>query len=488
MCGVAGRLDRRCQINHERMFARDGATADALAHGPDGSGTWANPAVGGAVDHPRLAIVDLSPTCHQLMHSGCARFALGDNREVYNHRELRGELQAAGKAFRGTSDIEVIADGVSVVGVQVMVARLVRMFAIGAVDRRWLHLTGDRLGIEKDFDEATHAKAVADHLCTDHSGLDGEPGRGREIIPEITCWFDMLGAAAPQTPTTLLSETTRWHVPVALSGDGGDEVFAGYNRYLAWQQHWPWIRRGPQPLRRAAASILRSVPDARRDDLSLTLPPRRRPLQLGDKGRKFGALSQAYEVRAFHANAALNPAASGAGLDRSEVTAEVSGGSTDPLNGSERLPRMQFNDSSIYRPDDRLTRVDRASMAASLEVPVSLRDHWLLSYTLRIPATRRVRAGQGKRALRKVLYRHLSQELADRSKKGSSLPLRSWLTSPLRHWTAPLLGTQWFNTDCVLDAAWVPSTFKPLDERDSAAALPVRRLSMFQGWHSQYDA
>ena len=633
----------RSQINHDRMVARAGAMADALAHrGPDGSGTWADPAAGIALGHRRLAIVDLSPTGHQPMQSRCGRFVLSYNGEVYNHTELRRDLQVAGKEFDGTSDTEVIVEGFAAWGVQATVERLIGMFAIAVFDRAdgSLQLIRDRLGIkplyygtfgqltlfgstlaalrqhpdwprsldrtavaqflrvgyvpaprsiyegvsklepgcilkieaggetrltrywdlralaqswreaphdgddttlvdeleqllsdavgrrmladvplgaflsggidsstvaalmqaqsdrpirtfsigfhEHDFDEATHAKAVARHLGTNHTELYVDAERARQLIPDLPCWYDEPFADSSQIPTMLLSELTRRHVTVALSGDGGDELFAGYNRYLATLRYWRPISQVPRSVRNTAGSGVRAVPTAGWDALFRLVPGKWRPPQAGDKAHKFAKLLQADGPEAFYANTLTHwqqPEQLVRGAERADWALDDHG-----LRDAfpDTLDWMQYLDTVTYLPDDILTKVDRASMAYSLEARVPILDHRVVAFAWRIPPERRVRGGDGKWALRQVLYRHVPREMMERPKMGFGVPIGEWLRGPLRDWAEDLLSHDRLAREGVLEPDLVRTAWKEHLSGTRNWQYPIWNVLMFQAWHQEY--
>jgi asparagine synthase (glutamine-hydrolysing) len=239
---------------------------------------------------------------------------------------------------------------------------------------------------ERGFDEATYAKEVARHLGTDHTKLYVTPAEARELIPDLPRWYDEPFADPSQIPTLLLSQLTRRHVTVALSGDGGDELFAGYNRYLATRRFWRPLSPVPRALRRAAALGARAVPTGGWDALFALAPRRLRPPQAGDKVHKFSRMLEASGPAAFYRNTITHWAAperlvrGGAGvpgpIDDPDVAAAF----------PETLDWMQYVDSVTYLPDDILTKVDRASMAHSLEARVPILDHRVVEFAWRIPA------------------------------------------------------------------------------------------------------
>lgn len=291
---------------------------------------------------------------------------------------------------------------------------------------------------ESGFNEADHAARVAAHLGTDHTELYVSPEDALATVPRLARIYDEPFADSSQLPTYLVSEMTRRHVTVALSGDGGDELFAGYNRYVWTERLWAAFRRMPLAARRALAAVLSAVPEAAYDAPARLLGPRAIP-QLGDKVHKLAGLMRLDDPAALY-RALIST------WDRPE---EVVIGGREPTSPFESevaaapLPdltaRLQMLDFLCYLPDDILHKVDRASMAVSLEVRVPLLDLDVFECAWRMPRALKLRGGQGKYLLRQVLYRHVPPHLVDRPKMGFGMPIGRWLRGPLREWAEDLL-------------------------------------------------
>jgi asparagine synthase (glutamine-hydrolysing) len=288
------------------------------------------------------------------------------------------------------------------------------------------------------FDEAVHSAAVARHLGTDHTELTVTGSEARDVIPELPNIYDEPFADSSQIPTYLVSKLTRRHVTVALSGDGGDELFGGYNRYQLAGGIWRSMSLLPRPLRRAVAGMLMAVTPDRWSQALAILPPSMRPRQIGDKLHKFAAVlcadgdTDLYRQLVTH----WDPKKMVPGITEprgilwdSQIDREFPG----------LLERMQFLDLVTYLPDDILTKVDRASMSVALEARVPLLDHRVVEFAWRIPRSTLMRDGVGKWPLRQVLYRHVPRELVERPKTGFAIPLGEWLRGPLRDWAETLL-------------------------------------------------
>jgi len=296
---------------------------------------------------------------------------------------------------------------------------------------------------ESGYNEAVYARWVAEHLGTDHTELYVTPKEAMEVIPSLPEIYDEPFSDSSQVPTYLVSKLTRNHVTVSLSGDGGDELFAGYNRYFWGHSIWRKIGWIPKVVRRKVLSRgLRRVSPASWDRLfhkiSPVLPDKLRQVQPGDKLHKLAEIldvDSADELYFRLVSHWKNPG-------------EVIIGGVEPLTILREkrweeidnfIPRMQFLDLMTYLPDDILAKVDRASMAVSLEARVPLLDHRVVEFAWRIPLAMKIKKGKGKWLLRQVLSRYLPSALVERPKMGFGVPLDAWLRGPLRDWAEALL-------------------------------------------------
>jgi asparagine synthase (glutamine-hydrolysing) len=591
MCGITGILDPTAAGDLSRTARK---MTECLIHrGPDGGDIWTDDSAGVALGHRRLATIDLSEAGHQPMISSCGRLILSYNGEIYNAPELRAELMAKGRVFRGNSDTEVIIEGAAEWGLAALLPRLIGMFALALWDRnnRCLTLARDRFGIkplywsddrgrflfgselkaltahpdfdrevDRDavaaylrfcyvpspqsiyraarkleaghilvvspgqaprltpwwrlsdtvrevhtapfagssddgvtaledllrdsthrrmtadvplgallsggidsstvtalmqtqsdrpvktftigfdrpgYDEAQHASAVAAHLGTDHHELILTADQALAVIPKLPDMYDEPFADSSQIPTYLVSQMARQHVTVALSGDGGDEIFAGYNRYIQAAGRLRQVWALPRPVRRAISAGLDTVPTGLWSRLFPSLP------QAGDKMTKLsGAISAGqhgfykYLVSTWQETGRLVPGAReiwGSAWDEAETLCP------DPVE------RMQYLDAMTYMTDDILTKVDRASMAVSLEVRVPLMDHRVAAFAWSLPMRMKLANGQGKHLLRQVLYRHVPREMIERPKQGFAVPIGEWLRGPLKDWAGDMLSATALN-------------------------------------------
>ena len=316
---------------------------------------------------------------------------------------------------------------------QAQSSRPVRTFTIGSHDAA--------------YDEAPEAAVVARHLGTDHTELYVTPEDALGVIPDLPNLYDEPFSDTSQIPTYLVSRLAREHVTVALSGDGGDEFFGGYSRYLWGERIWKRIRNVPLPLRHAASQSLTVFPPHRWDRaferLGPLLPRVARQRRPGAQLHKLAGLLDSRNPRSLYHKATSRWA---------EPEEAVIGGAEPPtpLTRSEnddlwnRLDpfahRMMYLDAMTYLPDDVLVKVDRASMAVSLEARAPLLDHRLIEFAWRVPFSLKIRNGQGKWILRQLLYRHVPKELIERPKTGFVVPVGDWLRGPLRGWAEDLLG------------------------------------------------
>jgi asparagine synthase (glutamine-hydrolysing) len=289
------------------------------------------------------------------------------------------------------------------------------------------------------YDEAPHAKAVADHLGLTHEELTVTGADALAVVPDLAAIYDEPFADASQIPTVLLSRMARARVTVALSGDGGDELFGGYDRYASAARLWNRLSATPRPVRMLAARMLAAAPGRALDALWQQGGDGQ---SLGQKVARLAQLADATDVVAFHRRfCALWPDAGEAviGADPGDGPAqppELAAAAMDPAE------RMMAIDALDYLPDDLLAKVDRAAMWASLETRAPLLDHRVAALAWRMPLGLKRRQGRTKWVLREVLYRHVPKAIVDRPKMGFSPPLHQWLRGPLRDWAEALLSPQ----------------------------------------------
>ena len=295
---------------------------------------------------------------------------------------------------------------------------------------------------EEGYNEAVHAKAVAQHLGTDHTELYVTPQQALDVIPKLPGLYSEPFSDSSQIPTFLVSQLARQQVTVSLSGDAGDELFAGYNRYVQTRNVWNKLARLPQSLRRLGAAGIQALSPAvwntLCNPLQPLLPNSLRQANMGDKLHKAAALLNARGMDELYLGLVTHWEPAGLVLDAAEPTTCLSGQPL-PLAGLDEVQRMMVLDAITYLPDDILVKVDRAAMGVSLETRVPFLDHRVVEFAWRLPQSMKLRDGVGKWALRQVLYRHVPQALIDRPKMGFGVPIDSWLRGPLRDWAEDLL-------------------------------------------------
>lgn len=343
---------------------------------------------------------------------------------------------------------------------------------------------------QPDFDEAPHAARVAAHLGTDHTALMVTGEDALRLVPRLPDLFDEPFADSSQVPTYLVCELARREVTVALSGDGGDELFAGYNRYTVGERLLEGLRRVPSPARRLVAAGIGSLSPDGWDRLAGAvapiLPGRAMARFRGDRLHKIGRFVTMGSVPAmyrFLVSACQDPGRLvRGGRERAEDVTRILGGA-EPAS---LLDRMLLADQVTYLADDLLAKVDRASMAVSLEVRVPILDHRVVELAWRLDRRMKVRGGEGKWLLKQVLYRHVPRPLVDRAKMGFSVPVQAWLRGPLREWADDLLAPDALARDGLLDPAAVRDAWRRFHLGEGTLAPTLWALVMFQAWRERW--
>lgn len=649
MCGLTGFLASSPFSPQQAGPVLEGMTNAILHRGPDSGGHWLDGEAGIALGHRRLAIVDLTPTGVQPMASDSGRYQIVFNGEIYNHLDLRAELDQHGHGgrWRGTSDTETLLAGIEAWGLVPTLSRCVGMFAVALWDRTQavLHLVRDRFGekplyygwqgtgdtrcflfgselkalrahpsfdapIDRNalalmlrynyvpaphsiyagickvppasvltlsaaapepvivpywsavaaasagigarktalsgaeatdaleqmlsrtirqqmiadvplgaflsggidsstvvalmqaqssrpvrtfsigfddagYNEAVHAKAVAAHLGTDHTELYVTPQQALDVVPMLPTLYDEPFADSSQIPTYLVSRMARQAVTVALTGDAGDEVFAGYNRYIMTTRLWGSLRRLPVPLRRAAARALTTVPPHLLNQLGRVLPGIGAGVRLGDKIHKgAGVLSSGSVDDLYTGLVSLwqDPASVVLGATEPECWPDPDTVKADGMERLDAVERMMVRDAVTYLPDDILVKTDRAAMAVSLEGRVPFLDHRLYEFAWQLPASMKLNNGVGKWLVRQVLYRHVPQTLIDRPKMGFAVPLDQWLRGPLRDWAETLLAEERLRRDGLFDVAPIRSCWAEHLRGERNWSYRLWGVLMVQSW------
>ncbi|HEY2379186.1 MAG TPA: asparagine synthase (glutamine-hydrolyzing) [Gemmatimonadaceae bacterium] len=342
---------------------------------------------------------------------------------------------------------------------------------------------------QQDYNEAHHAALVAQHLGTDHTELLCTDEEVLSVVPKLPELFDEPHADTSQIPAYLICALARRSVTVALSGDGGDEVFGGYNRYTVGERMLRTSARVPRRARRALASYigtLSSTHSSRRGVFESLLAPRLTRGGMGDRLQKIGSFMRTDSEAAMYRSLVSAWQSPSSILIDDRLTR---GALEEVLEGNEParlIDRMMLADQLTYLPDDQLAKVDRVSMAASLEVRVPFVDHRLVEYAWRIPASLKIRAGEGKWPVRQVLYRYVPRQLLDRPKMGLSVPIDQWLRGPLREWAEDCIAPDRLAREGLLNPNAVGQAWDALLNGRRYGALGMWAVMMFQSWRERW--
>jgi asparagine synthase (glutamine-hydrolysing) len=412
---------------------------------------------------------------------GAAR-AGADRRLVADPNAVEAQLHdllSDAVKWRLVSDVPVGAflsggiDSSTVVALmQTHVSRPVKTFTIGFRDA--------------SYDEAGHARAVARHLGTDHTDLYVEPAEAQSVIPTLAEFYDEPFADASEIPTLLVSKLARQAVTVSLSGDGGDEAFAGYTRYQLAGRLYCLLSLLPRSLRSGFGKSILGITPGVWDRLFGFFPAAHRPRLPGDRLHKFARVldfTDANDLNHLLIRHWVQPPTA-APQSAAPVQAELDDEFDQAV--SAPLDRWQLSDMLTYLPDDILVKLDRASMAASLEGREPLLDHRVIEFAWRLPHTLRIAQGKGKWLLRRVLERYVPRALFERPKMGFAVPIDAWLRGPLREWAEDLLSERSLKTAGLLDATPVRQRLAEHQSGRRNWQYPLWGALMIQAWHRRW--
>lgn len=640
MCGIAG-IWAKTPRTEIATVARN--MSNLIVHrGPDSGDVWHDndPAI--ALAHRRLAIIDLSEAGRQPMHSASGRYVVVFNGEIYNHLDIRKEIEeiSADAGWNGHSDTETIVSALDAWGLEGMLRRLNGMFAIAIWDRklRQLHLARDRMGekplyygkvgnafvfgselkalkavpgwegrVNRDvlalylrhncvpaphsiyegiyklasahcvtisditadlpepvpywsledafdsgaqnqlqgdaesasdelekllldavgirmmadvplgaflsggidsslivslmqaqankpiktfsigfeeagFNEAVFAKEVAAHLQTDHTEHYFSFKDAQDAIPSLPKMWDEPFADSSQIPTYFVSKIAREQVIVALSGDAGDELFCGYNRYNMGYNVWNKLKLLPKPARHAISKTVLRIPSGSIDSVFSNLPRRIRYLGAGDRAHKLAEVLRLTDHERFYLHLVSHFKDPNSVVLDGEEPKTLFDRRDDWPDRKDMRDQMMYADLKTYLPDDILTKVDRASMAVSLEARVPFLDHRVVEFAQRFPVAWKTHNGQSKWPLRNILYKYVDRKLIERPKMGFGIPLAEWLRGPLAEWAEDLLNPSALRNDGFFDEKTITDLWSRHKSGVSNAHYYIWDILMFQAW------
>lgn len=339
---------------------------------------------------------------------------------------------------------------------------------------------------EKGYNEAGHAKAIAAHLGTEHTELYISANRAMDIIPSLPELFDEPFSDPSQIPTHLVAKMTREHVTVALSGDGGDELFGGYSRYLLGRAIWNKVKILPYPLRTALNRLVCSIPPRHWDKLfsiiNPLLPFESRVTLPGDRIHKLASFSRASSPEEVYLNLVSHWKNPESVVNQAKEPLTVLTDQSRWADLSDFVQHMQYLDMTSYLPDDILVKVDRAAMGVGLETRVPFLNHKIVEYAWKLPQDMKVRDGQGKWILRQVLKRYMPDNLIERPKMGFGVPIDQWLRGPLKGWAEELVDPDRIKNEGFFDPAPISEKWKEHSMSKRNWSYYLWDILMFQAW------
>jgi len=338
---------------------------------------------------------------------------------------------------------------------------------------------------EKEYDESSNARAVACHLGTDHTEFVLTQKDALAVVPELPEIFDEPFSDVSQIPTILLSTVTKRHVTVSLSGDGGDELFAGYNRYFLSNNLWKMLGHIPLSLRKTISHAIKNSPDCILNTVLKGLSGQIN--RYGRDGSVSHKLKKFTDIMTFTDRENLYNRSISKYQDVNAILTEAYTVGTEEVSGkisalNNYIDYMSCLDQNTYLPDDILVKLDRSSMSVSLESRVPLLDHRIVEFAWRIPQGLKVRNGQGKWILRQVLQRFLPKQMLDHPKRGLGVPMRSWLRKDLRDWSESLLSEKRLNSDGFLRALPIRERWHEHLSGKANWEGTLWNILMFQAW------
>ena len=334
---------------------------------------------------------------------------------------------------------------------------------------------------EQAYNEAQYAAQVARHLGTDHTELYVTAKDALDVIPSLHTMFDEPFADSSQIPTYLISKMTRKHVTVALSGDGGDELFTGYRRYFSTAKYHRLMSQ-PQWLRHVEACCIENIPEKILTQGARFLPNRIGKLLHSQNLQRLPSILRSDHPLALYPGTLWHEEDPGQILVNQHTPNETVWNRAKSIKFDGRYSAMQYIDTQDYLTDDILTKVDRASMAASLEARVPLLDHRVIELAWQLPEHMKVRNGQGKWALRRILSKHIPPSLIERPKMGFGVPIDSWLRGPLKDWAEDLLSEDALLKTEIFNPSIIRNRWKQHQSSESDWQFQLWDVLMLQSW------
>ena len=344
---------------------------------------------------------------------------------------------------------------------------------------------------DEQFDEAPFARAVADHVGTEHTELYVSGAQALGIVPRLSEIYDEPFSDPSQIPTVLVSQMARQYVTVSLSGDGGDEIFGGYNRYRLGEKLWGSIKAIPAPVRISLAGILSVLPEPvialGLNSITRLSPDKFRRLNPEARLLQFRSLLAAQNQMEMYL-ALVSHIQSIDDLVIGGIEPEVI---LDQAKGSPLECCLDFTevmkefDAKTYLPDDILTKVDRAAMSVSLETRAPFMDHRLIEAAWRLPIDMKLRNGVGKWCLRELLYRRVPKKIIERPKRGFNVPLDSWLRNELKDWAQDLLDPIRLKRSGYLEADRVQAIWSEHVSGRRSWGAHLWDILMFESWREK---
>ncbi len=338
---------------------------------------------------------------------------------------------------------------------------------------------------ENEVNEAVHARRVADHLGTHHTEMELTHAEAQQIIPDLPVYWDEPFSDSSQIPTYLVSKIARRDVTVSLSGDGGDELFGGYDRFFLGSRIERLTGKLPRPLRKLMAGGIRALPAGAWSALARPLRGRNRS---GERLHALAAVLSQRDEQSIYRHLVSHWKTPADLVHGGSEAEDLFADATLQSDLPGFFQRMMLLDTQTYLPGDILTKVDRASMAVSLEARVPLLDHRVYELAWRLPDDYRIGPAPGKGALRRILGNYVPREMFERPKQGFGIPLGDWLRGPLRDWAEDLLDERRMEQEGVLRTPLIQRAWKEHLSGQRQGHYLIWDILMFQGWYRRWHS